>query len=272
MKQLSSLAEVFGLDRTGADRWRTSIPADWFGWSGPHGGAVAAILTQVATDLADPGSTALVCDLRYVGRPYGGEFELRATERRVGRSGQIIDVEGVQSGRVVVSASVVLGQVRDNELGRLQARTAPDVPPLVACDPLGIAPIVAAGVHFDIRPAGGALPLTGGTEARMIAWVGLRPALPVSAAMLMIIADGLAPGIFPLLTSPVPVPTVQLGVHLHAEPAAVAPGPLLVDASNVSTSGGWSIDEADIFDTAGQLVAQARQLRRVLAPVPAETR
>lgn len=264
---MSPLADAFGLHRTGADRWRTSIPADWFGWSGPHGGAVAAILTEVATDLADPGSVALSCDLRFVGRPDGGEFELQASARRVGRSGQAVDVAGSQSGRLVVSASVMLGQVRDDGLGRVQTRAAPAVPAPAACAPIGIAPIVAAGAHFDIRPAGAALPLSGATEARMIAWVGLRPELPISAAMLMIIADGLAPGIFPLLTSPVPVPTVQLSVHLHAEPATVTPGPLLVDASNVSTHGGWSVDEADIFDTAGQLIAQARQLRRVLAPI-----
>lgn len=264
---MSPLADAFHLHRTDTDRWRTNIPADWFGWSGPHGGAVAAILTEAATELADPGSVALSCDLRFVGRPDGGEFELGASARRVGRSGQAVDVVGSQSGQPVVSASVVLGQVRDDGLGRVQTRTAPAVPAPAACAPIGIAPIVAAGAHFDLRPAGAALPLSGATEARMIAWVRLRPELPVSAAMLMIIADGLAPGIFPLLTSPVPVPTVQLSVHLHAAPATVAPGPLLVDASNVSTHGGWSIDEADIFDTAGQLIAQARQLRRVLAPI-----
>ena len=267
MHAMSPLAEVFDLRRTGTDRWRTSIPADWFGWSGPHGGAVAAVLTEVAAELAGPGVATLVCDLRFVGRPDGGEFELHATARRVGRSGQAVDVAAMQSGRLVVSATVMLGRVHDDGLGRVQTRAAPDVPAPDACTPIGIPPIVAAGGHFDIRPAGAALPLTGAAEARMIAWVRLRPELPITAAMLMIIADGLAPGIFPLLTAAVPIPTVQLSVHLHAQPATVTPGPLLVDAANVSTHGGWSVDEADIFDTAGRLVAQARQLRRVLAPV-----
>ncbi|MEV6341576.1 hypothetical protein AB0M12_43515 [Nocardia vinacea] len=39
---------------------------------------------------------------------------------------------------------------------------------------------------------------------------------------------------------------------------------VLVRATNVSTGGGWSVDDIDIWDRGGALIASARQTRRVL--------
>ena len=81
--------------------------------------------------------------------------------------------------------------------------------------------------------------------------------------------DALAPGIYPLLTAPVPIPTVQLSVHLHADLGAEpVEGFVLVVQRNVSTRAGVSIDETDVWDASGKLLVQARQLRRILGRLP----
>lgn len=266
-----TLAGMFALEPAGTNQWRADIPPDWSGWSGPHGGALAAIMTEAAAETADHGGAVRACDMRFLGKPEIGECELTATVRRVGRSMQAVEVTALQDREPVASATVVLGQVRADQPARLQSRNAPDVPGPDACRsgevPRAIQMLVPAGAHFDLRRAGGSRPLTGAAEARMIAWISLVPELPISPAALIILADALPPGVFPALQQPVVVPTVQLSVHFPAQTNGFVDGPVLVDVHNVSTAAGWSIDDADIFDIAGTLIAQARQLRRVLGPI-----
>ncbi len=55
-------------------------------------------------------------------------------------------------------------------------------------------------------------------------------------------------------------PTVELTWHMRAVPA---PGLLRVAARCRHVSGGWFDEEAEVWDSAGRLVAQSRQLARV---------
>jgi hypothetical protein len=103
----------------------------------------------------------------------------------------------------------------------------------------------------------------------MCVWLRLDPPIPVDAAVSVIVVDALPPGIYPLLTAPVPIPTVQLSVHLHADLGAEpVEGFVLVVQRNVSTRAGVSIDETDVWDASGKLLVQARQLRRILGRLP----
>jgi hypothetical protein len=58
-------------------------------------------------------------------------------------------------------------------------------------------------------------------------------------------------------------PTVELTWHMRAVPA---PGPLRMAARCRSVSGGWFDEESEVWDSAGRLVAQSRQLARVGRP------
>ena len=55
-------------------------------------------------------------------------------------------------------------------------------------------------------------------------------------------------------------PTVELTWHMRAVPA---PGPLRVSARCRHVSGGWFDEESEVWDDAGRLVAQSRQLALV---------
>ncbi|WP_330234470.1 hypothetical protein [Nocardia sp. NBC_00508] len=68
--------------------------------------------------------------------------------------------------------------------------------------------------------------------------------------------------VFPTLGAPVAVPTVAQSMYLHGDPAGRRP--VLVRATNASTGGGWSVDDIAIRNRGGQLLASARQTRRVL--------
>ncbi|MGK8506156.1 acyl-CoA thioesterase [Nocardia asiatica] len=264
MKQLTerTLVAEFALTRTESG-WRARVHPSWRGWTGPHGGVIAALLVEVARSAATEPLPVRALDLRFSGRPTDGELTFHATEHVVGRSTVALEVRAEQDGSPIAAASVTLGRTVRTGVEDYAGTPAPRVPAPESCAPFALPPeIVPVGAHFDIRPAAGPLPLTGAGERMMCAWIALVPEMPADAAVLAILADALPPAVFPTLRAPVAIPTVALSMHLHAEPTGDLP--VLVRAVNASTGGGWSVDDTSIWDRGGRLLASARQTRRVL--------
>lgn len=269
MQLTTSLGAVFDLVELGHGHWQAHIDSSWRGWSGPHGGVIAALTVEVARRTVGEQFPVRACDLRFLGRPRDGELTLRTEHHPVGRTSHVVDVRVLQHGQTVAGATITLGRRGDTAVPARRGRRAPEVPGAEECARFHLpGDIVAAGAHFDIRPAAGPLPLTGSDQAWMAAWIALSPttgtALPIDAATLSALADALPPGIFPTLSSPVAVPTVTLSMHLHTDEFDADARFALVRTANASTGDGWSVDESDIWDEHGLLLATARQSRRVL--------
>ncbi|MGW4718934.1 thioesterase family protein [Nocardia sp. NPDC004260] len=265
MKQLTkrTLAEEFALTETGAAGWQARVDRSWRGWTGPHGGVIAALLIEVARAAAAEPLPVRAVDLRFLGRPTHEVLTFHAIERAVGRSTVVVEVGADQDGSPVAGASVTLGRAVASGVAYYAGAPAPRVPDPDSCAHFALPPeIVPAAAHFDIRPAAGPLPLTGADEPMMCAWIELVPELPTDAAALAILADALPPAVFPTLRAPVAIPTVALSMHLHDVPTEGSP--VLVRTVNASTGGGWSVDDTAIWDRSGLLLASARQTRRVL--------
>ena len=93
----------------------------------------------------------------------------------------------------------------------------------------------------------------------MHGYVRLREERDPDALMLALAVDALPPVVFGLGATGW-APTVELTWHMRGVPA---PGPLQVAARSRHVSGGWFDEEAEVWDSAGRLVAQSRQLARV---------
>lgn len=265
MKLTGGLGAQFALTAMESGRWHAVVDDSWRGWTGPHGGALAGLLIEVAQQASARDYPVRAADVRFLGRPATGTFALRATEHTVGRSTTILDVIAEQNGAPVAAATVTLGATSATAIPAHSARPAPVVAAPQDCALFQLPPeIVPVGTHFVIRPAAGPLPLSGADEAMMCAWITLDPALTLDAPSLAVLADALPPGLFPLLTAPVAVPTVTLSLQLHADLPRPGDTPVLVRAANVSSGDGWSVDDTDIWDGQGVLLATARQTRRVL--------
>ncbi len=79
------------------------------------------------------------------------------------------------------------------------------------------------------------------------------------ALMLAVAVDSLPPVVFGLGATGW-APTVELTMHMRLVPAQ---GLLAVQARSRHVSGGWFDEEAEVWDSAGNLVAQSRQIARV---------
>ncbi len=93
----------------------------------------------------------------------------------------------------------------------------------------------------------------------MRGYFGLREEREPDALLLALAVDGLPPVVFGLGATGW-APTVELTMYMRMVPA---PGPLRVAARCRHVSGGWFDEEAEVWDSAGNLVAQSRQIARV---------
>jgi hypothetical protein len=153
------------------------------------------------------------------------------------------------------------------ELGWTAAR--PAFPALADCVNLGRWPGTeggngvagfAAHVNVLLDPAS-----TGWRDGKpsgvpeMLGYVSLREPREPDALLLAVAVDALPPVVFGLGATGW-APTVELTWHMRAVPR---PGPLAVATRCRHVSGGWFDEEAEVWDSAGQLVAQSRQIARL---------
>lgn len=97
------------------------------------------------------------------------------------------------------------------------------------------------------------------------AWFRMRDGGEPSPLMLLQVVDALPPVAYDLGLSGW-VPTLELTVYVRAKPA---PGWLRIAIESVNLAGGFVEEDAEIWDSSDRLVAQARQLAKVISqPAP----
>lgn len=206
--------------------------------------------------------------------------EIRVTWLKTGRTAATARATLVQDGEPVLETTVTTGTVpRSGSVsagyGRLGGAelswtgSAPVLPPLEDCVELGpwrgtVAADGTAGYAAQIRmlfdPA-----VVGWVRGQpsglpeMRGYFGLRENREPDALLLALAVDGLPPVVFGLGATGW-APTVELTMHMRKVPS---PGVLRVAARCRQVSGGWFDEEAEVWDSAGSLVAQSRQIARV---------
>ena len=185
-----------------------------------------------------------------------------------------IEVEVVRSGRRLATVSATLVQ-EDAPVIRLLGTFGdqqPGGPSIVAEQPLELppfddcverpqtaeSPALMANINCrmldadsgfgDGRPSG---------TAMMRGWFDLADNEPIDAIALLLAADAFAPPIFNTDVPVAWVPTVELTVHVRGVPV---PGPLRCRFRSRFIADGFVDEDGEIWDSAGTLVAQSRQL------------
>ena len=239
----------------------------WWSWAGAHGGLVAShLLDAMGPAGRDVIPRALhVHFLRTVDdRP----LSLVGTQVAAGRSTATWSAVASQGGRPAATATGVLGAVGQGPTVR--GRRGPRVALVTKCPPLPLPlELVPFAQHVEIRPATAARPLAGGPTAELTAWLRFVDDRPVDAAAATILLDALPPALYATFSQPVPIPTVELAAHFSGRLTTRArPGWVLARIRTEQAEEGWAVDDAALFDPAGELLATGRQTRLVLASPP----
>ena len=245
--------------------------------SAVNGGVMVATMLRAVLD-SSPLPYPVATSAHFLRVPLLEPGEVEVTWLKQGKTAATARAALVQDSQIVLDATVTTGSLpaelppTDHPLqnGDLHwTGEPPKMPPIEECVTLGPwrGTVGAGGVagyaaQVDLRMD----PATTGWRRgepsgvpEMRGYFSLREQRDPDAYLLAVAVDALPPVVFGLGALGW-APTVELTWHMRAVPA---PGPLQVAAWCRHDSGGWFDGEAEVWDAAGRLVAQGRQLARV---------
>lgn len=246
-------------------RWLADFPDGWTALGGIHGGAVLALLLAVAARAG--GRRPASVSAHFHAPVAAGPLELHAEVVRSGGSAASVSVSALQD-NARTSALVLLEGAAGEKTIQGQTQFSDGLPSTSPEDseplnlPAGFGPPFAK--HVEIRPTGDTRPLAGGERAALQAWIRLRSDVDEEVARASILLDALAPSLFAIWHDPLPVPTIELSAHFA--PVAAATPWSAISQRTVWWSENYCVDEAELLNEHGALIAQACQRRRILRP------
>ncbi|MGY1604578.1 thioesterase family protein [Geodermatophilus sp. SYSU D00815] len=237
---------------------RMRIGPSWRSFVGIQGGVVVGQLLATAASSTGRAPRAVTAHLLRSVAP-DVDVVLSAAPDRAGTTGSV-RVELRQS-----DALAAVGQVLtlDRPPSPVVEASPGPLPAVEDGEPFALPrELVPIADHTEIRALGTSRPLAGGPEPRLHAWVRIHGA-PDPLVRLGALLDALPPSLFAVWTAPVPVPTVELTAHL----SGVLPDAeqwVRVDQRTTWHDADLAVDDAELRDVAGRLVARVRQTRRLI--------
>jgi acyl-CoA thioesterase len=249
--------------REGPERWAGEVDPGWTVAGRPNGGYLLAMVTRAALEaLGQP--HPLVVSAHFLSPSEPGPAELEVRRLRAGRSVSTARVTMAQGGQARLEALVTAGRLDPEAAPGWRRATGPEgMPPVEACVPArgelpGGEPARLLD-HLDLRMDPATLGWFAGRPGgrlEMRGWMRFSDGRAPDPLALLLVPDALPPSSFEIGLASW-APTVELTVYLRGLPA---PGWLACLASGQLWQGGWFDEAAEVWDSAGRLVAQARQL------------
>jgi len=237
-----------------------SPPREWYQGRTVYGGLTAALAVQQCLVNGGTDLPALKsAHISFVG-PASGDLVFTPTLLRRGKSVTSVNVDCQCGADIVLRAALTFAQARTSTVAH-DFSSPPTVKSPSACPPLhaedlGVAPAFIA--NFEMRSAGGSLPLSAAREPELLFWMRHRDAQGVDPAVALVaLADAMPPAAMASFTAPAPVSSMTWSVELPRPPAS---GDwFLMRAFSRQASNGYSIEDLEIWDEDGHSVLCSRQ-------------
>lgn len=233
-------------------------PPNWYQGRTIYGGLSAALALQSVLQTAAQNLPPLKsAQILFVG-PASGSLRFAAQLLRQGKSVTSIAVDCFSGSEIALRAAFMFASPRSSqiqhELFSRPAVNGPDSYPRLP----NVSSAPAALGNFDLRFAGGSLPVSGSERGEFVAWVRHRDAAGVEPAVaLLALADALPPAAMACFSDFAPVSTMQWTVDL-AQPATPSDWFLLRSTSQ-QAGNGYSFQTMEVWDEHSQLVLCGNQ-------------
>ncbi len=260
---------VAALDSGGPTRrWSAAVSEGWDIGGNANGGYLLSIAARaMAEQLGRPDPVSVTGHFLSPGQE--GPLVVEVTTVRVGGRFSTARAELRAQGKPVLTTLGTFGDLSDAGAPMLVEGSPPELPPPDGCQ--GVPPLaegqlpsfmhrVDLRLHPDDAGFGHGSP---SGEARVRGWFGLPDGEPVDTIALLCALDAFPPTAFNANLPLGWVPTLELTAHLRGRPA---PGLLSAEFTTRFVTGGFLEEDGLIWDSAGTLVGQSRQL--ALLPRP----
>jgi hypothetical protein len=235
------------------------------GFGGIHGGLALALMTSAMQGQA-AGEPLRSVTARYH-RAIAGEFRIEVTSIRSGQAVRTLTARATGHKGLYADATGVFGPpLRARWL--LAAPPPPAAPSPADCAVFPVPPeFVPISAYLEIRPVGPSRPYGAGTEPALTAWVRLREDdHPPGTSRLILLMDALAPSYAAILSTLVPIPTVELTVRPSENlTRASSPWVLLQAQTRAASADGWIDEDIQAWGPDGAHLGSAQQLRLMRA-------
>jgi hypothetical protein len=269
--------------------WHATFDPGWNSIGVVHGGLVVAMMVRASAldsvAVASGGSATAMRPMSVTAHLHSG----------VQSGPGLVQVRELNSGRTSRSVEAVLTQDRRRATATIlltadtfedvDADGGGDVPltteapmlgeplpdPPVAFDPDAARPMRADFLnHMDLVQVGANAPLAASDSTLLRTWIRPRRPHPDSASVAVLLLDAMPPSLYALRSSPSPILTIEYTVHLSPLAHSTPPGNgwLLLEQRSIWAAAGLNVDDAVLRNENGAIVGTARQLRRVMPPVP----
>ncbi|MGH3242939.1 MAG: thioesterase family protein [Spirillospora sp.] len=252
------------VERVADGRYETVLDAGYGIAGALNGGYLMAVLGRAAV-AASPHAHPVSTAVNFHRVTTAGPAQVLVEPRKEGRTAATSRVTLVQDGRPAADALITTATLDPAAEPGWSGAAPGGLPPLEECTevrpPTGSGFADRVDMRFDPSTVGW---LDGRPSGRpeIRAWFRLRDGYEPDAYGLAIAVDALPPVTLNLGAMGW-APTVELTWHMRAVPA---PGWLSVHGSGRLVTEGWFDEEVEVWDSAGRLVAQSRQLARVPRP------
>jgi len=248
-------------------RYTAEIHQGWDIGGNANGGYLMAIAGRAMAD--EVGRAPLTLTAHYLRPGPAGPCEIDVDVLRMGRRLATARATMLVDGKPILELLGTFGDQQPDDGPRYQREEPVDIESYEDCLPMqvtgeGFGPALMDRLACRIHPGDdGFRRGEPSGDPTIRGWFALAGDEPVDEIAMLLAADAFAP---PVFNSNIPmawVPTVELTVHIRSMPA---PGPLRVAFRNRFIHDGLLDEEGELWDSAGTLVAQCRQLALVPRP------
>lgn len=255
--------QAVALQSLGTGRYSGSTHTSWLNMVGPFGGITAAVMLQSVMEHPHRLGNPVSLTVNFCAGVAEGAFEICAKPARTNRSTQHWQMELLQAGEIVITATAVTANRRNT----FSSNESP-VPTVVKAQTLSRAqpPKLPWTQRYDMRSITGHIPAVwddteGDTLTQM--WVRDAQERAIDFASLTAIADSFFPRVFLRRKTLVPIGTVSMTVYFHADAAelsALDGGFILGQARAQCFFNGFFDQHAQLWSESGALLASTQQV------------
>lgn len=240
-----------------------SIHAGWDIGGNANGGYLMALAARGMRELAGrPDPISVTAHYLSPGRP--GEVSVLGEVVKAGRRFSTVRAQLHRDGMPLLQLVGAFGDLSVPSSGYEHLAVGPpDLPPFEECVPRtssqgGVPVSLMERLDVRLHPehAGWVQGRRRGV-AEVAGWFSFADGRPVDTLALLLVCDALPPAVFHLDMPAGWVPTVEYTVHVRGIPA---PGPVRCVFRSQVVQGGFLNEDGEVWDSAGRLVAQSRQL------------
>ncbi|GAA1936627.1 thioesterase family protein [Nocardioides hwasunensis] len=252
------------IDEIGDGLFGAELDPGWVVGGGVNGGYVLGVAGRAIAAAVPTKPHPLAVSAHYLSASRPGPARVATRVLREGGTVATVAADVSQEGTTRISVLATYGDLAAMPSDVETTAVEPTLPPLSECVAGSLAPedfrrIAPVMERFDMRfdPAciGWATGEPSG-NGHIQAWMRMADGHELDPVGLLMACDALPPVTFDL-GRPGWAPTLELTVHVRAVPA---PGWLRLSHRTRNVAGGMFEEDCEVWDSAGRLVAQSRQL------------